>query len=202
MPFETFGFATNYTVELNPEQPGVGWGDQDRVLIRPGLNDAVVAEVTPLGGAPWLAVDGMFAGSPPWACATPNPNVVCFGAGWGEVGGRLIDVGRREAVLELDSYMPRAHGIPDLKLLLLVSFTEIVAIGEDGIAWESERLALDDLVVVETSADGIVCEGYFGGAHPVRFTIDPATGQQLAGPVFVDPFRRRKPWRPFRRKAQ
>jgi hypothetical protein len=185
MPFETFGFATNYTVELNPEQPGVGWGDRKRVKVRAGANETVIAEVIPDDGAPWLAIDGAFIGTAPWACATPNPNVVCFVAGWSEFGSRLIDVNSRELVLGVDSYMPRARGIPDLNLLLLVSFTDIVAIGPDGVAWESASLALDDLVVVSASADGILCEGYFGYEPIARFTIDPATGKHLDGPEFA-----------------
>lgn len=182
MPFETFGFATNYTVELNPEQPGAGWGDRARVMVRPGANEAVLAEVTPSEGAPWLAIDGAFTGTPPWPCATPNPNVLCFGAGWSEVGGQLVDVSTRETVLDLHSYMPNAYGIPELDLLLLVSFTDIVAIGVDGIVWESEQLAWDDLSVHGVGAEGILCEGYLGGKQPISFMVDPATGQPLSGP--------------------
>jgi hypothetical protein len=189
MPFETFGFATNYTVELNPEQPGGGWADRPRVMVRPGTNEAVLAEVTPSEGAAWLAVDGAFTGTPPWLCATPNPNVVCFGAGWSEVGGRLVDVSTRETLLELDSYMPNAYGVVDLDLLLLVSYTDMVAIGADGISWESGQLAWDDLTVLGVGAEGILCEGFFGGQQPVRFTVDPATGRGLSGPFA---------WRPNR----
>lgn len=199
MPFETFGFATNYAVELNPEQPGAGWGDAQRVFVRPGTNEDVIAAVTPNGRHAWLAVDGYFMGASPWVCATPNPNLICFGAGWSEVGGQLVDVVQAEPVHQLDLYMPNACGFPELGLLLLVSFTDITAIGVDGVAWESDRLALDDLSIVSASKDGIVCEGYFGGERPSRFTIDPATGKQISGPVFRDPLARREPWRPFRR---
>jgi hypothetical protein len=190
MPFETFGFATSYSVDLNPEQPGAGWGDQKRVVFRAGGNEAILAEVTPKGGSPWLAIDGAVAGGTPWLCATPNADVICFSAGPSEFGGRLIDVTRTESFVEFGPYGSRAFGSPELGLLLLMSDTEMVAVGDDGILWTSERLALDDLVVVSASPDGIICEGLVDDFDvPSRFTVDPATGKHLDGPDYAKGFR-------------
>jgi hypothetical protein len=191
MPFETFGFATNYTVELNPEQPGTGWGDSRRALVRPGVNEAVVARVTPDIGLPWLAVDGATSAPSPLLCATPNPDVLCFYPGSNEFGGVLIDVRNATVVAEFGENIRTAYGSREVGLVLLASWTEIIAVGVEGIVWESGRVALDDLTVVSVGPSGIVCEGLVDDfAVPSRFTLDPATGEHLDGPEFAHAFRR------------
>ena len=164
MPFETFGFATNYTVDLNPEQPGVGWGDRARVRVRAGVNEAVVAVVTPHGGEPWLAIDGATAATTPLLCATPNPDLLCFYPGSNEFGGVLVDVTNATPNAEFNDNMRMAYGSPEFGLLLLVSFTDMLAVGAEGVIWESDRLAYDDLQVLTISAEGILCEGFLAGS--------------------------------------
>jgi hypothetical protein len=65
-------------------------------------------------------------------------------------------------------------------------------VGRDGVAWQSGRLALDDLEIEEVDGNVIRCRGSFledlGTSSRSQFTLDGATGNQTSGPVFVDPF--------------
>lgn len=70
----------------------------------------------------------------------------------------------------------------DPPLLLLVSFTNIVAVGPGGIAWRSPRLVLDDLRVQEVTADGIHCTGYDLRDSAEEILVDPTDGRVLNGP--------------------
>jgi hypothetical protein len=66
-------------------------------------------------------------------------------------------------------------------LLLLVRFIDIVALGPDGVAWRSPRLAVDGLAVVSASSDAVVCSlDNLGGSETI--TLDPLTGEQLFRP--------------------
>jgi hypothetical protein len=62
-------------------------------------------------------------------------------------------------------------------LLLVIRFTDIVAIGPNGIAWRSPRLAVDDLQVLHADSSGIRCSGYFLGDSLEEFVVDPASGR-------------------------
>jgi len=74
-------------------------------------------------------------------------------------------------------------------VLLLVRFIDIVALGPTGILWRSERLAVDDLIVVDTRPDAIVCTRSMAmlGGGVETITLDPATGVLLQGGRLGEP---------------
>jgi hypothetical protein len=64
--------------------------------------------------------------------------------------------------------------------LLLVRFIDMVALGEEGVAWRTPRIAVDDLRVVQAGSAGIECTcDNLGGTETI--TLDPRTGVQVAG---------------------
>lgn len=67
-------------------------------------------------------------------------------------------------------------------LVYLVGFSELTAIGRDGIVWRSERLALDDLKVVRIEQGRVVCTGYFGEPIHSEVVVDPREGSRISGP--------------------
>jgi hypothetical protein len=64
-------------------------------------------------------------------------------------------------------------------LLLLVSFSDIIAVGRDGIAWQTPRIALDGLRVELATSQALVCscETIEGTA---TVTLDPRSGEQMS----------------------
>jgi hypothetical protein len=52
-------------------------------------------------------------------------------------------------------------------------------VGRDGVAWQSDELASDDLKVVSIDAAAIHCTGNDGGYLPSGFDVDPATGKAI-----------------------
>ncbi len=74
----------------------------------------------------------------------------------------------------------QVEAVTEPSLLLLVRFTDIVAIGSNGVAWKSPRLAVDDLRVMSTSGGIIQCSLYNLGGSPT-ITVDAATGEQRDG---------------------
>jgi hypothetical protein len=72
-------------------------------------------------------------------------------------------------------------------VLVLADFTELAAMGEDGIRWESGRLCLDGLEIQRVSGSEIHCRGdYLEGPEP--FVIDALSGRLISGRRFIDPF--------------
>lgn len=63
----------------------------------------------------------------------------------------------------------------DPSLLLLASDTDLVAVGETGVAWSAKRLVLDSLRVLRANADAIVCSGDVGD-RMATVTLSPQTG--------------------------
>lgn len=183
--FETFGFATAYTVEIDPEYPGSGDFAEPRIDLNVSGRGTggVVVRIAPDRAQPWVGVSAArpgFVGGP-----TPNPHMIVVVPGFGESGGALIDVRNPERRQLLDLYMPEIVNAPECGLVLLVEFTGITAIDATGIAWSTPRLVLDDLRVLRTSAHGIECEGdSYGGRETL--TLDPSSGAVLGRNERVD----------------
>src|SRR6266536_513142 len=119
--------------------------------------------------------------APVFAC--PNPTealVVCDGQAY------LVDVTAptRTTVLDLEP-VTQVRRVRDLDLLVLAGFVFMAALGPAGLAWHSERLCLDDLRVLDATADGIHCCGDFVGSTE-EFTVDPRSGQLRSCPRFLD----------------
>jgi hypothetical protein len=188
--FGALGFATNYEVQLDPElAPEDDWGMHalplglwpSRTALEP------VAIVTPAGLEPWV---GMVPPARPGTLlGTPSPDAMVRLPERGQRGGAFIPVRSPEAMVPLETYMALPTPVHDLGLLLLVEFTEIVAVGADGILWRSGRIVLDKLRVTKADATGIFCEGtLLDFQAPSRVVLDPKTGAQIGGADYRDVF--------------
>lgn len=78
--------------------------------------------------------------------------------------------------------------VPARDLLLLVRMIDIVALGPEGIAWRSARLAVDDLRVEQATAEAIVCSAWMLEDQADEVTLDPSTGDILEGRRLGDPW--------------
>ncbi|MCO1582049.1 hypothetical protein M8C13_40500 [Crossiella sp. SN42] len=179
--FQAFGFEPGYRVEVDPEFPADGnWGcpvfgyDCDGRVAEEFVarwGSSLTVRVTS-GGGEWVGrfpasgvggVDGVFA--------CPAAGQLCV-----VVAGlaQVVEVGApgAGAVLVRDQ-VAQVVPVLGMPLLLLVSWTDLVAIGPDGVAWESARLALDGLRVLEASAEGIRCVDDLAEI----VVVDPVTGR-------------------------
>jgi hypothetical protein len=187
---ERFDFHPVYEIEVNPEFPPDGdW--RAPAFFFDGKSTVSQSPGDSRWGAPlviratvdqerWVGtftagidgVQGVFA--------TPDPRrVCCVVAGLAYV----VDVkdpgaGAELAPWQTVSVTPVTGG----NTLLLAGFVDMTALGQSGIAWRSDRLVLDDLRILQVSADEIVCSGTIPGHDAPRITVDPATGQLVNGP--------------------
>jgi hypothetical protein len=193
--FESFGFDPGYEVTLDPEFPGDGnWGCPTFAYGRDGrLRDEfgsrwgtpMVIEVSSVD-AHWV---GMFAagglGGVRGVFACPSPEACCILA---DGLAYLVDVWAPEAgaVIAHDQVV-QVLPVAGARLLLLVRFIDIVAIGQDGVVWATPRLVVDDLRVEMATADSIVCSGdNLGALAPSNSTLrrvsrEPGPAWTLSG---------------------
>jgi hypothetical protein len=188
--FEPFDFRPAYEIEVDPEFPGDGdWHapafffDRDNAVSHSHVDSrwgaplvirATVAQEHWVGTFT-AGIDGVRG-----VFATPDPRrVCCVVAGLAYVVNvKDPGAGAELAHWQTVSVTPVTGG----STLLLVGFVDITALGQRGIEWRSERLVLDDLRVLQVSADEIVCSGTIPGHDAPRITLDPATGQLIKGP--------------------
>jgi hypothetical protein len=166
-------FEVGFAVEVDPEFPADGGEPPQRIpadLPRIGA----ILRLTAPGADPWdIAI-----GQPNW-WRTPIPTAIAFISDW---DGFVVDVAERRVIVEVPGAV-RIRQDERNDLLLLATFTDLTAVGTDGIAWKSARLAIDDLKVVAIDERGIVCTGDRGGVpFPDEFVIDPADGRLTSGP--------------------
>ncbi len=128
---------------------------------------AVLRLVAP-GAEPWdIAI-----GAPNW-WRTPISTAIAFISDW---TGYVVDVAQRRVLVEVPGTV-RVRQDAHHDLILLITPTDMTAVGRDGIAWQTGQLALDDLKVVAIDADRIVCTGRQGGDLPSAIVIDPGNGK-------------------------
>jgi hypothetical protein len=191
---DDFAFAPDFRFEIDPPFPGDG--DWHAEVFTFHVDGSVTADDEERSGR-WVAVRveptarpawiGMFAAgggathTGVYACADPTKLMVVAS------GLAYLVASERPRATALIVYSPVTDvvAMPDPALLLLVGFSEIVAVGPLGIAWKSRRLCLDDLVVLSTSPLGIVASGTNLGGTPT-LTVDPATGEQTGGTTMAD----------------
>lgn len=73
-------------------------------------------------------------------------------------------------------------------LLLLVRMIDVVALGPEGIAWRSARLAVDDLRVEQATAEAIICSAWMLEDKTEEVILDPSRGVILEGRRLGDPW--------------
>jgi hypothetical protein len=144
----------------------------------------VIVRVTLPGTGQWVGsfeAGGMHALTGVFACPGPSDAlVVCDGQPY------LVDVTAptRTTALHLRP-VTQVCRVGDLDQIVLVSYSNLAALGPAGLAWHSERLCLDDLRVRDAAARGIYCSGDFADSTE-EFTVDPHNGRVRSGPRFLD----------------
>jgi hypothetical protein len=179
-------FASPYfEVTVDPELPGTGdWTvpvfsfDRDGAAHR-GLTNLIgprqMIDVRPFEAPEWVGVfpSGDLVGTNAVAI-TPDPE--CFTV---VAGGRpyIVQAARPEqGAVVVREPVTSVVAASAAGLLLLVSFSEIVALGDSGVRWESPRLCLDELEVVGSAGSELRCRGYFMDG-PREFLVDASTGE-------------------------
>jgi hypothetical protein len=148
--------------------------------------DSLVVEVTPATGVRrWL---GRFEVGTPAATATwgvfslPDPArflVVAGGQAYSVVASDPDDWDGFRKPFPI-THVLRAS---DPALVLLVDFTNIAAIGPGGLAWSSERLSSDGIVVKALFGRSLVGVGWSApDERDVEFELDLTTGKHRGGP--------------------
>ncbi len=190
---ERFDFDPDYGAVSDPEFPGNGkWGCDVYGFAQDGR---AVSEIQATWGAP-LVVEVMLPDGGRWVgmfeagglggltglFATPAPTGLCA-----VVDGLayLVDVGNpADGVSLLGHQVHQVVGAgSDPPLLLVVGPVDLVAVGGDGVAWATPRLAVDDLRVDHVEGNTITCSLDNLGWSPT-ISLDVATGEQIAGTRF------------------
>jgi hypothetical protein len=187
--FERFAFATAYSVEVDPEYPGDGaWPQASFAFDRDG---SVVPELVSPWGAPCtlsvvpeagLAWVGMFPagglGSVSGVYATPDPRALCVAVN-GLVYLVQTEAPGQGAAIVLGAAR-QVVAAPKWSLLLFADYSDLVALGPEGIAWRSRGVSVDGLWVTDTEGEEIACSSFAVGErdlNPTVVTIDPETGR-------------------------
>jgi hypothetical protein len=184
--FQTLGFNTEYSVEEDPEFPSDGVWDHRQVRVE-NPNSSLVggpqALIRPTTGEPWYLVASLAQFGELYA--TPDPYRVCLFEQYERAV--LIDTRSPEIQEELSVYPVRIVSAVEHGILLVCSWTDLTAVGIEGIRWRSVRLVADDLHVERVRGDRIECRGYaIGSAAPARLTLDARTGEVIAGVAYSD----------------
>jgi len=132
-----------------------------------------ILRITPLDGEAW----DVAVGKAGWA-RTPNPHAIAV---LSDGHGLVLDVVERTVLVDVEPVV-RITEDELHDLVYLVGFSAISAVGHDGIAWSTGRLALDDLKVVRIEPERIVCSGSFGEPLPSEVVVDPRDGTRISGP--------------------
>jgi hypothetical protein len=173
--WDDLGFATNYSVDAEPEYPGNGeWGFPEHRVLSPASDilGAPQALVRPGGNTgPWLLVTEFATLGALYA--TPDPDVIC-----------VFDQLRRLVFVNVQSpsQQTMAEGIAPVRmaasvdqgLLLVCEWAGITAFGSDGVRWRAPDLVAD-LHITRADGDRI----YYRGAGESRGWLDARTGEVL-----------------------
>jgi hypothetical protein len=174
-------FASVYRIEPARELPGSG---NDVVYFPPQDSTPRVYETVVVfrqeHTAPWY---GVFATRSPreggltFACTMPDPNLCCVSS----LGtGHIINAAQRSEWKEIGLY-PVIQVLPvqSHSLLLLSSFTKIVAFSRSGLLWASGHLVHDDLRINGIKKEHIECTGWDPSeGRAICFEVDLFTGLQ------------------------
>ncbi len=178
MDFDSLGFEARYEVVTEVGIPPAG-----EPLWFPATGrrsaDGLVIRVAPEVGPAWTGVFGGGGGSMSGVLGTPRAGsllVVSRG------DGCMVPADDPRAFERVPLPVVEVHAAHGHGLLLLVSWTGVLAYGEDGLRWTSKRIA----------DDGVSITGIAGGRAEGRawssprqewapFSLDLATGRHEGG---------------------
>jgi hypothetical protein len=177
--WDDLGFATNYTVDADPEYPGDGEWGLPVVEIGPARalpTPSPVAVIRPTDGESWV-LSTAFAGLG-GVYGTPRADVLCLVEQFHRVV--LINVTRPVEQTEIDAHPVRIAASVDEGLLLVAGWAAITAVGPEGIRWRSADLVLDDLHITRSDGGRIYYRGEsFDGSGELRGSVDAHTGEVI-----------------------
>jgi hypothetical protein len=199
--FDSLGFDSHYSVQVDPEFPGDGdW----RVPVHGFANDGSLREAFESRWGPpsilcvtssTLTWVGTFAAgslggvSGVYGCPSPDDLLVLASGVAYLVHAKAPEAG---AVIAADP-VRQVSVSPEHGLLLLVRDLDITALSASRVAWRTGRLVVGDLHIEEVRPTRIVCRGdNLGGTETIE--LDPPTSEQIAGTRLAD-FCHPTPWR-------
>ncbi len=168
-------FEVGFRVEVDPEFAPDG-GEVPRRFPPDLPRVGAILRVTAPDAEPWdLAI-----GAPGW-WRHPDARALAFISDW---TGYVVDVVARRVLVE-QAGVARMWEAEQSGLLLMCTAGDLIALDAEGVAWRSDGLVVDDLKVVATNRERILCRGltHDGVATGIasEFSVDPATGALLSG---------------------
>jgi hypothetical protein len=180
--FRELGFHPRYEVEVDPEFPASGkWGVTE-IRVGGASAETLVIRVAPSAAEPWVGFfacesRGLLVGL--YACPNSEQLLVVTG-----VEAFLVPVNQPHQQQALPIRALTSADRPDgTDLLVVGSFTHVVAIDAVGLLWVSDRLFTDELKLTAGPPGSVYVQGW---CHSIPsdmevLTIDPMTGRVIAG---------------------
>ncbi len=150
--------------------------------------DGLILQLIPHSSEPWV---GVFAfgqtatkGVKTGLYTHPDPDTL-FVTVQGD--GYLVNVDN-PAVWEEVGITPICEviPIPRKSLLVIANYTEMYALGPDGVVWQTDRLAWSELSITEVSDDFIAGQTWdIRDEDFISFQVDLSTGEHTGGIVEV-----------------
>jgi hypothetical protein len=177
--WDDLGFATNYSVDADPEYPGDGrWNYPEHRVIASGtdLVGGPQALIRPHSGDPWLLVTAFTSLAALYGFS--DPELICVFEQFERVV--LVNVGDPSIQRTIDEAYPvRIAAAVDEGLLLVCDWTGITAVGIDGVRWRAPDLGYD-VHVTRADGDRVYYRGSPpGGATVTRGSLDARTGRVI-----------------------
>jgi hypothetical protein len=180
-------FRRNYELHVQPNldgQEGVRFYFPGALTV--GGRDGVTIKVVPQEGPAWIgtfAFGGLRRNEAKALFTTPEVGkllVVSRGAGY-----FVSASDPREWKPALTVPTTDVRSIHDRGLIVLASFTDLLAYNEKGLAWRTKRISWDDLKLLSTSANEIKGEFWDLQTEATQqFAVDLATGSVEGGAQF------------------
>jgi hypothetical protein len=119
-----------------------------------GGRDGLNIHIIPHGGEEWIgtfAAGGFGPKSVTEVCHTPNPNKLCVVS---EGQGYVLDVRHPKSCDSVPIFPVLAlRSSAKHRLLIFANHTELLALGEQGVAWRTARLSWDSLKLTSMTDD-------------------------------------------------
>jgi hypothetical protein len=176
----------SYEVEELPDLPGSG-GLNVRLLYFPQPknrpeHNGLWLKLTPATGESWIGVFA-FLFDPPHSfsrvVSTLDADRVCIISG---SAGYIVKVEEPETWESIVIPVLSVRLLPEHRLLVFSSYTELAAYGRNGLAWRSPRLCWDELKILNVTHNTIEGTGYDPTnsiSNESRFAVDIGTGRSL-----------------------
>ncbi|HWF03327.1 MAG TPA: hypothetical protein VHA06_06545 [Candidatus Angelobacter sp.] len=153
------------------------------VEMEEGDRSGAYVRVVPQGGPAWVGFFALGFDSDQVVsevCSSPDPDSFCT-----VVGGYAYVV---KADDPAQWFRVEQRPVVDLRvlsqygLLLFAGFTTITAVGSAGIAWTTERLSWEGLMIIDIKGDRLLGRGWDALADKeVPFEVDLKTGKHMGG---------------------